>query len=101
MNVVNPTDTTHIIEVIPRYYPLDALTVSLFNEGTQVTAEVDNIYIVTNGKISITFDFEFIENSKYQIKVIDDTKTVYRGKIVATTQVPQEFNATEGLYYYE
>ncbi len=101
MNVVNPNDTTHIINFIPRYYPSDDLVFSLYDETTQISEVVDNIYLTTNGITSLTFDYTFTENQKFQIKITDEIGVVFRGKLIATSQDPQDFKLTNGLYFYE
>jgi len=99
MKVVNPEDTDHIIDLIPRYYPTDAITFSLFNEATQVTENIDNTYTITDGVLFLSFEYTFTENQKFQIK-LDDTEIVYRGKIIATSQNPQDYKLTNNVYYY-
>jgi len=100
MKVVNPNETEHTIKLIPRFYPTDALVLNLYNEFTTISTDVDNIYIVTDGDLFITFDFDFENNSKYQIKITEADEVVYRGKLIATTQDPQEYKLTNNVYYY-
>jgi len=99
MKVVNPNDTEHTLVLIPRYYPADAITMSLFNETTQITEVVDNTYTITDGNLFLTFEYIFTENSKFQIK-LEETEIVYRGKLIATSQDPQEYKLTNNVYYY-
>ena len=99
MNVVNPNDAEHTIKLIPRYYPIEAITLSLFNEATQISEEVDNTYIVTDGNLFLTFEYTFTENQKFQVKLDEDTEVVYRGKLISTTQDPQEYKVTQGVYF--
>lgn len=100
MNVVNPNDTEHTIKLIPRYYPTDAITLSLFNEATQISENVDNTFTVTDGNLFLTFEYTFTENQKFQIKLNEDDEIVYRGKLFSTTQDPQEYKLTNNVYYY-
>jgi len=100
MKVVNPNDTEHTLQLIPRFYPTGEVVLSLYNEFTTITTDVDNIYITTYGNLFITFDFEFENNSKYQIKITEADEVVYRGKLMATTQTPQDFKLTNNVYYY-
>lgn len=100
MNVVSPNNTEHTIKLIPRYYPSAAITMSLFNEATQVSEDVDNTYVITDGNLFLTFEYTFTENQKFQIKLDEVEEVVYRGKIVSTTQDPQEYKLTNNVYYY-
>lgn len=100
MNVVSPNNTEHTIKLIPRYYPTTGITMSLFNEATQVSEDVDNTYTITDGNLFLTFEYTFTENQKFQIKLDEDTEIVYRGKIISTTQDPQEYKLTNNVYYY-
>lgn len=99
MKVVNPNNTTHVIRLIPRAY-IEPIVLELYNETTQIETIVPNSIVVTDGIISITFDFTFSEGDKYQIKLSNGTEILYRGKLFATTQQPQQYKITEGLYYY-
>jgi len=98
MKVVNPNDTEHTIVLIPRYYPVDAITFSLFNEATQTSENIDNTYTITDGNLSIVFEYTFTENTKFQIK-LDESEIVYRGKLIATSQIPQDYKLTDNVYY--
>ena len=40
-------------------------------------------------------------DDKYQLKIDDTNGIIYRGKLIATDQDPQEFKQTNDLYYYE
>lgn len=100
MNVVNPNDTEHTIKLIPRYYPTEGITLSLFNEATQISENVDNTFTVTDGNLFLTFEYTFTENQKFQIKLNEDDEIVYRGKLFSTTQDPQEYKLTNNVYYY-
>lgn len=98
--VINPNNTTHTLNVLPRYYPDNDLTIYLFNESSRITDTVVNTYSISNGKLKIKFDFTFNNKEKYQLKVSEGDKIVYRGKIIITTQDPQDFKLTNDLYYY-
>lgn len=100
MKVVNPENTEHTLVLIPRYYPAEAITMSLFNESTQTSENVDNTYTITDGNLFLTFEYTFIENQKFQIKITDDEGVVYRSKLIATSQNPQEYKLTNNVYYY-
>lgn len=101
MKIVNPDNASHSLILIPRFYPLGVLVLTLKNEVTQVQTEVDNIYLVTDGKMTITFDFKFYEGEKYEIKINENYNGVYRGMLKATTQELQNYKQTKDAYYYE
>jgi len=99
MIVINPEATEHTITVIPRYYPTDAVTVSVYNEATQQTISLDNTYEIVDGQMFVSFEFEVSENVNYQIAILEDSEVVYRDKIFTTSQVPQEYKLTNNVYY--
>ena len=101
MKVVNPNDTSHTIDLIPRYYPFNDVTLSLYNEQSKVVSEVDNTYVILNGIMTIDFDFDFTNKEKFEIKITENNNVVYRGKIIATTQDSQDYKMTKDLYFYE
>ena len=100
MTVIDPNNATHTLNVVPRFYPCNDLVVQLYNESDKVVTTPSNTYNITNGKLNITFTFTFVEKDKHQIKITTGTKVVYRGKTITTTQEPQEFKQTDGLYFY-
>ena len=100
MTVINPNNTTHTLNVVPRYYPSNDLVISLYNESSKVTSTPVNTYNINDGKLSITFTFTFVDKDRHQVKITDAYNVVYRGKLLTTTQDPQKFKQTEGLYFY-
>lgn len=101
MKVVNPINTTHETILIPRYYPTNELFLELYNESTKVSTNVENTYNVLNGNLTITYDFTFQENDKFQFVIKENNDVVYRGKLIAISQTPTEYKLTNGIYYYE
>ena len=101
MNVVNPNNISHEIQVIPRFYPTEELVFILCNEATQVDTNVTIIYLVENGVLTFTFDFDFTDGQKFQFKILEGTEIVYRGKLIATTQETQNYLTDKNEYYYE
>jgi len=98
--VIDPSNTIHTLSVVPRFYPSTNIVVELYNEATNVTTSPSNTYTITNGKVNITFTFTFLENDRHQLKVTEGTEVVYRGKTLTTSQEPQDFKLTNGLYTY-
>ncbi len=101
MKVVNPNDATHTIRLIPRFYPKGSVTIYLYNEANKdVYSEIITLS-EADGYLSIdAITYTFEEGDKYQIKITEGSEVVYRGKIFATEQEPQEYSQTEDLYYY-
>jgi len=100
MKIVLPSDTTHSIDLIPRFYPT-SIVLNLYNETTRESTDVASTFSVVDGIMNVSFDFTFTENQKYQIKIKESDEVVYRGKLIATSQAPQDYKLTEGLYRYE
>ena len=101
MIVLNPTNTAHGFNFIPRFIPSDELILQLYNETLQTTETIENLYIYENGLASMTFDLECTENQKFQLKILEGTDVIYRDKIFVTSQNTQEYKATKDHYYYE
>lgn len=101
MKVVNFNNNSHHLNILPRYYPNLDITVTLTNEITQEETIVTAEYMTVNGLMGVSFDYNFIKGYKYQIKITNEDGVLYRDKIIATDQDPQEFKQTNDLYYYE
>jgi hypothetical protein len=99
MNVVNPNNTTHEIVIIPRFYPESVIELSLYNEATQLTNIVANTYNIVDGKMFVEFDYTFTEGQSFQVTITEFDDVVYRGKIFATNQEPQDYKLTDNVYY--
>jgi len=100
MIVVNPEDTNHTFDIIVRYYPAE-IVFNLYNEVTQVSEIVNQLFVVNDGIMTVSFSYTFTEQSKYQIKLTDENGVVFRGKLIATSQTPQDYKQTNNLYVYE
>jgi len=108
MKVISPTDTTHIIKLIPRFYEIgETITLNIYDESGRINQDVTTgNFTVVDRFVNITFtdtefdDLDFYENGKYQLKItdVDTSEILYRGKMIATTQIPQDYKLTNGLY---
>ena len=98
MKVVNPNDNIHTINLIPRDYLFQSIDLSLYNEATQEVTSVTNAYNVVAGILTIDFEHEFTEDDKYQFKLVDGEEVIYRDKLHATSQNPQDYKLSNGLY---
>lgn len=96
--VVSPTDTTHEIRIIPLFNPDSALTVTTRDEFTDSEVTHVNTFTQLNGYLTITFDYTFTDLSTYTLDVVSGGNIVYKGYIFATTQTPQDFKLSEGVY---
>ena len=101
MKVVDYNNANHSIELIPRFYTTNSIDITLYNEATKESTTTTNVYSVANGLMTYPFTHTFFNNDKYQFKLLEGTNVVYRGMIIATAQVPQDYKLTEGLYTYE
>ena len=101
MKIVNPNNASHSIKLIPRFYEITAITFDLYNEATQENTTVTNVFNVVAGILTLDFDFTFLEDDKYQIKLSENDVVIYRDKLHATSQEPQDYKLTKGLYDYE
>lgn len=108
MIVVNPEDANHTFDIIPRYYP-SQIVLTLYNEVTKEVDILDSTVIVlpypffnvNDGIMTVNFPFTFTEQAKYQIKITDENGVVFRGKLISTSQIPQDYKQTNNLYVYE
>jgi hypothetical protein len=100
MIVVNPENTDHSFNIIPRYYPSGGFTFQLYNEVTKLTETIDHTFTVTDGIMNINFEMDFTENQKFQIK-LEGSEIIFRGKMIATSQEPQDYKQSNNLYIYE
>lgn len=102
MVVVNPNNTSHTSNIIPREYPTGAITIDLYSEYTKVSTSVVATYTTYGGILTIAFDFTFSENDQYQVKILEGAYIIFRGKLIATAQNTQSYNLTNDKYsYYE
>ena len=101
MKIVNPNNTNHDIKLISRVYPVATLDLLLYNESTQIETSVANTYIIQNGFLNLNFDFTFVEGDKFQIKILELTNVIYRGKLIATSEDTQTYLNDNNEYYYE
>lgn len=99
--VVNPTNTTHSFDFEPRFKQTTTVDLHLTNESDSKEYEVaNNTQELKNNLIKITFDYTFKESDKYQIKILEGEKVIYRGKLFATEQETQDFVITQSYLEY-
>lgn len=81
MKVINPNDTSHTLEFIPRFYPDDITIFELKDEVTKEIIELTHTYANFNGILYVYFDYTFTNKQKFQIKITQVNDIVYRGKL--------------------
>lgn len=107
MKVIDPNIDVNNISLVPRYYDITDLDFYIYDEATQVEASSAITYSVNGGYLSFSFDINdfngisLYDNAKYQIRILEGNRVIYRGKMIATSQVPQDYKLTTGLYEYE
>lgn len=89
MIVLNPTQQTHNITIIPRRYST-SITIFLRNENTDVTEEITTTAIKNNTYLQISLTKELFESDSFEIQVNDVQGMIYRGKIFVTSQTDLE-----------
>jgi len=103
MIVVNPSNSTHNAEIVLRKSPSDSnFTLELKDDITKIITSIVVTYTTVNqGRINFNFDHNFNSGDSYQVKILDTDNTVlYRGLLYATSQVTQEFELTDGKYFW-
>ncbi len=86
MKILKSNDTNHYLKVIPRFNPTLSLTLELKNEATKATEILNLFYIFENGILNINFNYNFVNKSSFQFKIIQDNEIIYRGKLFITNQ---------------
>ena len=92
MNVIQPSDTSHEIKVIPRNYDDFAATIPMVlrDEDTAIEASIAATYTFVNNALTLTFDLTTKEGKVYSFYINNDSSEVeYRGKIFVTSQTTQ------------
>ena len=94
MIVIDSTDTTHSIYVIPRYYNIDnAHTLYIKDDDTLISVTPSVARVLENGYIKYTFDLTTSEGKSYDFTITDNTTTnvIHRGQLFATAQTSQNY----------
>lgn len=100
MKVVKPSDTTHTIYVIPRYYGFTDAVLTLSNLSKDINEVISHSSSVTNGILEIIFDYTFVEGDKFTMKLVEVDEVVNRSDIMATEQETQDFDVSKNYYTY-
>jgi len=100
MKIVNQNLNTHNIRLVPRFYPVDTIQIHLFNEIANETFIVNCNYVISDGYLDITFDFDFVNKDRFSFKIIENNLVVYHGKIYSTIEETQNYKQTDEVYEY-
>ena len=110
MKIIVPNGTgIYTVELVPRlegFTDVDELTLTLYNEGEREFSTVTlTDYYSVDGTYTLGFTitgYTVVNNDTFQIYLKENTDNtiLYRGKIMATSQTPQDYKLTEGLYTY-
>jgi len=102
MIVVDPSLTNHTINIIPRDYDLGvSFKVYITNETTKEENTVPTIINELNRGVQLSFLFNFTDSYNYELRIVKTGGFIlYRGKIFATSQDPQDYKQTTDKYYW-
>tara|TARA_R110002153_G_scaffold249758_1_gene406224 strand:- start:18 stop:392 length:375 start_codon:yes stop_codon:yes gene_type:complete len=90
----------YALSIIPRYYPLTALSFNIKDTTTGYDNTQEVSYSIVNGVLSFTFSLETTNETRYQVTLSEGTEVVYRGIAIYTTQNTQEYQLTNDKYYF-
>lgn len=102
MNVLNPANASHLLRIIPRFYPEGEVTLILANEGKPETITMQIDPLIQDGYLSVTFNYEFVNNSNYKVTITHSDEIVYRGKVFVTSQASntQQYQISNDIFIY-
>tara|TARA_R110000803_G_scaffold37563_1_gene80937 strand:+ start:12768 stop:13076 length:309 start_codon:yes stop_codon:yes gene_type:complete len=102
MIVVNPNELSHTIKIIPRYESDNSLNLSIKDNFRDITTDMTPTYSYFEGVLSLTFDYTFSDEGRYQVSLTDtvSNEVVYRGAFISTTQDTQDYKLTEDKFYF-
>lgn len=103
MNILDPSQAEHQLKIIPRYYAEGELILNLYNEEKQLKTSIEVTPITVDGFMYIDFEQEVLNNTNFQIEILEGTEVVYRGKAFATDQYndTQNYKISKGVFTYE
>lgn len=103
MNVFSPDDTTHTLKIIPRFYPVGSVTVSIKDEADKEVFTTSGMPTITDGYLYFDITKTFENKSNHQIQITGQDEVVYRGKIFVTDQADdtQAYKISKDVFTYE
>ena len=100
MKILDPSNTTHLITLQPRFAPLNPLILEFTNKVSKVISLVANSFVFEKGVMNITFDFNVLESEQYLIEITDNSVVIFRGSAFCTSQEPQDYKQTKDKIIY-
>ena len=80
----------------------DYIGIIITDNFKSLSSSVDNTFDIQDGKIVITFDYDFRSESRYDVAITytNTLEVIYRGIFIATTQDTQNYKLTKDKFYY-
>ena len=81
----------------------DYLSIIITDNFKSESTSVNNTFEVEDGKVILTFDYTFTDESSYNITInyVNTSEVIYRGLILATTQDTQDYSLTQSEYNWK
>lgn len=101
MQIVKSTDTTHNLKLIPRVYTSFDIVLTLINEENKEIITPINTFTVTDGILTVVFDYNFTNKQRFSIKIEDiKDSLIYRGKLICLDDETQDVKQSKDYYIY-
>lgn len=101
MKVLTTTTDAQELDIIPRSYPA-SITIKLRSESTN---EIDTISSVSttenNGYLTFSTSYALIENTFYELTILDGSSVIYKDKVFCTDQTISTYSVNDGEYIEE
>ena len=80
----------------------DYLSIIITDNFKSESTSVSNTFKVEDGKVVLTFDYDFRSESRYDVVInyVNTLEVIYRGIFIATTQGTQDYKLTKDKFYY-
>lgn len=80
----------------------DFISIVITDSFKGTSSSVGNTFYTQDGKIVITFDYDFRNESRCDlvITLTNTLEVLYRGILIATTQDTQDYKLTKDKFYY-
>lgn len=94
MKIINQDNTIHTLLIVPRKPISGGLTLIIEDNPQEV------IYVQENERITLQFEFLARKDQEYSFKLVNDNEIIYRGLLFATSEQPQNYEQTKGIFYF-
>ena len=102
--IVNPNDSDHLVKITPRYFPTNTLNIRIKDSVLDTNTIVSVAYLTTNdNKLELLFSYDFSDERSYSISITDtiSDELVFRGLVLATTQITQDYSTSDVVYNWK